>query len=712
MAKRGKKRKIGANFAARTLVMTGTFCLLFSTLVGRLAYLQIMQGKAIRAEAREKRRRPVDMTARRGSIFDRHDIALATNKFLGDVVFDCRNYPSEERYGARFKPRLANFKSDVEYVAKALGQPPATVEQKIQSYLISIAPAIERAKADLDRQKRENPNGKWKSLPVPYSVILGKDIDWEKLEPLRYPAEDIRSKSNAALVRREKKLLEGFDIVEKTQRVYAMGEEALHVVGKVITPNPDDEKAENKKPLIPGQKPKEKGVMGLEQGMDAELRGEDGKATAELYNAGSIFFNTKAIDKPKRDGNNVYTTLDQEIQHLVMKEAQRLQSEFHPKGVSIVVLDPFTGDLLGLASTPTLDPAVSHKEMTADEVNVALTDRCSTYLLEPGSILKTLTIASGLELGKIKPSSTYFCSGALVVGNKTIHCDAGNSHKLLTILGILQHSCNIGSAQIGQHIGGVDLRMMFERFGICDNLDLPVTSKTRMQLDEAGRFSVQSIATGNSLTKADLPRVSFGHSVMTTPIHIALAYGAIANGGTLMKARLVTKIVTADAKTTEVKPTKVRNVVSPQVCTEVTEMLRSVVSGGTGRKTAILGYQVAGKTGTARKKHLAGEAKYTSSFVGFVPASENVKPRAVILVMVDEPQGALTHGGDVAGPAFNAIAKKTMELWRIPKDDPNSTQLAMSKKPVVSTKETKQVAKRDDTDDVVEVAAKHRRRHN
>ncbi len=703
MAKIGKNRRHSANFKVRTQVIAGTFCGLFLSLGCRLAYLQILHGETIREEARKGRLGKVDMTARRGSIYDRHEIALATNEVLGDVVFNCSLIPSEEKDGARFIPHQKDFALDVKYIAEKLGVSPESITQQITKHLAKIAPAIAKAKADLERQKQANPNGKWRSLPVPYQLIVAKDVAWEKTEPIRNPVEEVADKSNPGALKKEKKLLEGFNVVEKTRRLYAMGEEALHVIGRLNTPEPK-----------PGEQPKERGVMGLEQGLEEVLHGSDGKASAELDNLKRVFLNTIKIDEkhPKRDGSNIYTTIDQEIQHLVMSEAQRLQADFHPKGVSIVVLDPYTGDLLGLASTPTIDPTAPQSGMTADEREAALTDRCATYLLEPGSVLKTLTIAAGLELGKITPGDTYFCSGGLVVGNKTIHCDAGKKHKLLTILGILQHSCNIGSAQIGQHIGGVDLRMMFEKFGICDNLELPITSKRRMERDEQGRFSPESRRLSKkidqkTLTSADLPRVSFGHSVMTTPIHVALAYGAIANGGALMKPRLVTKIVAADGSVTEIKPIKVRDVVSPKVSEEVTEMLRAVVSGGTGRRSAITGYQVAGKTGTARKH--TTPVTYTSSFVGFAPASPNVKTRAVILVMVDEPQGVLTHGGDVAGPAFCKIAKKVMEIERVSKDDPNSTQLAMAKKSI-NNSEKKQVARGDDAGDDNDEVVKPRRR--
>ncbi len=709
MAKR-KTRQPEANLVTRARFMEVSFGVLSAALVGRLGYLQLVKGKSTLLEAENGRKHHIQQMAKRGSIYDRNGVALATNQVLGDVLFDCRRVPSKERDGARYKPRLADFETDIAYVGRVLNMTPADIHAIINQHIAEIAPKVAAREADLKRQQEQFPNRKPKPLPVNFSVAIAKDREWDTLDALRYSAEDVPDASSPTGKRKQKKILEGFAVAEKMRRVYTMNEEALHVVGRLLLPDPKDmqkkQEDSGEATTTTAKAPtREVGIYGLEQGYEADLQGEDGKSVAELDNSGNIFEKTQTILKAKRDGSDIHTTLDQEIQHVAMKEAKRIQQEFKPKSVSIVVLEPTTGHLLALVSTPTVDLSTPHPEMSAEEMLLSQQDRCATYRLEPGSVLKTLTIAAALELGRVTPTETFTCYGGLTVGNKTIHCDNNKDHGDVNITEILQHSCNIGAARIGQRLGGADLRMMLERFGICEHLNLKVTSPERMEYYQFGKFNKRSPK--GSLTSSDLPRVSFGHSVVMTPIHLALAYGAIANGGALMEPRIVSKIRTADGKETIFPPKKVKDVIRPEVCTQVIGMLRKVVSEGTGRKTAFPFYQVAGKTGTARKYDKNGPARYTSSFIGFVPAGSDGKPRAVILVMVDEPtQGNLFHGGDVAGPAFREIAKKMMELWHVPKDDPNSTQYEMAQKPVKS----KQVASRESADD--DSAADKPRRHH
>ena len=176
----------------------------------------------------------------------------------------------------------------------------------------------------------------------------------------------------------------------------------------------------------------------------------------------------------------------------------------------------------------------------------------------------------------------------------------------------------------------------------------------------------------NSLPKRKRPASRSGHSIATTPLHVALAYGALANGGTLMKPRLITSLTDSRGRTVQKWDTQaVRRVISPQTSAQLTTMLRGVVANGTAKTIAMPGYQIAGKTGTAQKY---APGKYVGSFVGYLPAGPTVKPRVVILVAVDEPQGDKYYGGEVAAPAFAAIASHLMQQWHIPEDDPDGNQ--------------------------------------
>jgi cell division protein FtsI/penicillin-binding protein 2 len=286
-----------------------------------------------------------------------------------------------------------------------------------------------------------------------------------------------------------------------------------------------------------------------------------------------------------------------------------------------------------------------------------------------------------------------------MAGQKLLHCDShGGSpvHGDQQPIDILRHSCNVGAAKIGRMMGGGVLRDAMEEFGLCMNSELPVTDMNpdkRFIKSEQGRFNTAK----GDLPDGDTARVAFGHAIRTTPIHIANAYAAIANGGTLMKPRLITHLTDSEGRTQkEFKPQPLRRVLSEPVATQVTEMLRAVVARGTGRGASLAGYQLAGKTGTA-KKYL-NQAKhglpYVSSFCGFVSSASSGKPRAVVLVLVDEPRKAY-YGSEVAVPAFQQIARSLLrDYWHAPEDDPQSTQYAMAHKSSAPKSKPRRTARR------------------
>jgi len=180
------------------------------------------------------------------------------------------------------------------------------------------------------------------------------------------------------------------------------------------------------------------------------------------------------------------------------------------------------------------------------------------------------------------------------------------------------------------------------------------------------------------LYTAQAARVAFGQSITTTPLHLAMAYAALANGGKLMKPRLVTELTRGDKVVKTWAPQTVRQAVSPQTSAQMMKMLEAVVTNGTGRPAAIRGYTVAGKTGTS-SKYRAGA--YVGSFIGVVPAAPTAKFRAVILVAIDEPQGAF-FGAEVAAPVFQQIATRLMSLKGVAEDDPKWTQFNAAHTPI------------------------------
>jgi stage V sporulation protein D (sporulation-specific penicillin-binding protein) len=449
----------------------------------------------------------------------------------------------------------------------------------------------------------------------------------------------------AQQIRESRPRLLGFGVQDGSKRVYSSADNAAQVVGFL---GPEGE-----------------GAAGLERSCGTWLDGHNGYAVAEVDNLRREIPDTLQKLVPAQDGLDVRTTLDANAQHIVTEEARRIWEKYHPQGVSIVVVAPMTGDVLALVSMPTFDPNPGRRHTLTGE---NLAERCASRLYEPGSTLKALTIAAALDDGAIGLNSTFTCGGTLKVGRGLIHCVLHGAaerygHGTETPQDIMRHSCNVGAAQVGLRLGAERLYAAERRFGLLDplNVGLPATQRGRLSFDKSEKIN----------SPGKVARVAFGHSITTTPLHVAMAYAAIANGGVLMQPRLLTAVTDANGKVRQSwEPKAVRRVLSRQTSAEVCAMLRAVVANGTGKVAALPGYRIGGKTGTANKYR---RGAYVGSFVGFFPASPNVKPRAVVLVAVDEPKGAY-YGAEVAAPAFQAIARRLTAAWHVPEDDPDSTQ--------------------------------------
>ncbi len=601
----------------------------YLALMARLLYLQGLHGAEIREQASRQRLQTIVKSARRGSIYDRDGALLATSLYSGEVGFDpavaCVD-GKDPKTRRKIEEQLAR---SIPLVAGVLQMPRADLEA-----------IIDKARADYHAALAANalPGQPAARRPIRF-VRLKRGVSLETAQTIR----DTRPR------------LMGFGVLDDSTRAYASGASAAHVVGFLGSAA--------KKPV---------GRAGLERSCEPWLRGDDGRAVAELDDHKREIADTLQMLKPVRDGYDVHTTLDADAQHIATLEAQKIVAQYHPKGVSVVVLDPNKGDILALVSVPNFDPNPEQRALLGQlpraELPEHFRDRCTASLYEPGSTLKALTIAAALDKNIVSLNSGFYCSGELHVNKKTIHCAHGEVHGDEGLADILRHSCNVGAAEIGMRMTARKLYTADQQFGLLDKLDLNLPGLP------SGRWSFDK--NEKQFTEAKAARVAFGHSIATTPLHVALAYGALANGGTLMKPRLITSLTDSRGRIIrQWDAQSVRRVISTQTSAHLTTMLRGVVSNGTAKAIAMPGYQIAGKTGTA-KKYAPG--KYVGSFVGYLPAGPNVKPRVVILVAVDEPQGDKYYGGEVAAPAFAAIASHLMQQWHIPEDDPEGSQARMA----------------------------------
>lgn len=399
-------------------------------------------------------------------------------------------------------------------------------------------------------------------------------------------------------------------------------------------------------PVLGFVAPDGQGKDGLELALDEELRGHLEEVKGLRDRAGHLLFSDVTTDQEALEGHDVTLTLDEGVQHLVEQELDAAQKTYETKGASIVVLDPNTGEVLALASTPGYNPN-DYGESDVD----ARRDRAVTDRFEPGSAMKVFTLAAALATGSLQPTETIFCEhGSYKLGSVTISDTHVNDW--LTPTQILAKSSNIGALKVGLALGEPGLYAAFRRFGFGEPTGLPLPGEAAGVLRPRGRpwFEVETAI------------ASFGQGVSVTTVQLATAFASIANGGRLLEPILVRRVTDGRGRVLrEGIPHIRRETVPPGVAHLVTEMLTAVTEeGGTAVEAAVPGFRVAGKTGTAQKADPAtgrySADRFTASFTGIVPAD---RPRLVIAVVLDEPMIG-HYGGDLAGPVFRRVAESTL----------------------------------------------------
>jgi cell division protein FtsI (penicillin-binding protein 3) len=410
--------------------------------------------------------------------------------------------------------------------------------------------------------------------------------------------------------------LTGLGFYAEERRVYPQGSVAAHVLGFAGLDN--------------------RGLAGVELRLDPVLAGRNGRQTVVRDAFGRTIDVLSAV--PPVEGRNVRLTLDNTLQANAQSVLLRTARKWGARAASAVVLDPRTGEVLAMASEPGFD-ANRFSEMDEDtRRNRAVTD---TY--EPGSTLKVVTVAAALSEGVVTPSTAFNLSPSIRVSDRVIHEAHRTETERMTVAEILSRSSNVGTITLAELLGRSRLERWIERFsfGKKTGVDFPGETSGILPFYWSGS------------TIGTLP---IGHGIAVTPVQMAAAYAAVANGGVWHRPRLV-----AD------RPVKRRRVISRDVSDQLMSMLRDVVIEGTGTEAEVEGYQVAGKTGTAAKPDPRGgysKSRYVASFVGVVPASA---PQLVVLVTVDEP-GSAIEGGVVAAPAFQEIAQFALQYLEIPPD--------------------------------------------
>ncbi|MFY9780981.1 MAG: penicillin-binding protein 2 [Candidatus Baltobacteraceae bacterium] len=393
----------------------------------------------------------------------------------------------------------------------------------------------------------------------------------------------------------------------------------------------------------------ENGLDGVEYAFDDLLRGKPGKMVLEADQWGrTIPFAQPRVVIPPHPGHGVELTLDSFLQFKVEQVLRRTVERWHARSGTAIVMDPQSGEILALANAPDYD--VRDYERYPAE---ARRDRAVMDAYEPGSTFKLITAAAALESGKVTPEDRFPARDALEIDGSVIHnaedgflAGTGDSE---TLEDIIAYSHNVGAAEVGLRIGSRTLFETMRRFGFGDLTEVGLPGESPGIVPALADWSGTS-----------LPTMSFGHGVAVTPLALARAYCAIANGGLLLRPRILEALLDHDGHVVYRYGREIeRRVISARTAAILRRYLRAVVVRGTGDPTAqVPGYTTAGKTGTAEVaengSYLPGA--YVASFVGFIPAES---PRFVILVKIERPSGAI-YGSVVAAPAFAEIARIAM----------------------------------------------------
>lgn len=498
----------------------------------------------------------------------------------------------------------------------------------VTKYTVWCKPVEVKKKEEASKKISEILGKEYKDI---YKLLNKKNMALVKIE--RWIDDDKATKIREAKI-------PGIWVAEDNQRYYPYGNFAPYVIGHTSNDS--------------------QGIAGIEMQYDKHLKGTSGKLIVSTDASGrEIPRGMEKYYEPVQ-GKGLVLTIDEVIQHYTEKAVQKAYELNNAKRVTVVAMDPKTGDILSLSSKPDYDPndprtpIYPYYQEELDKYdeknkikgyyqmwrNPAISD---TY--EPGSTFKLITSAAGLEENVIKDDEKFNCTGSVTIGGRRIKCWRHyRPHGEQSFKQGVQNSCNPVFVEVGSRLGVSKLYDYIEAFGFKQktNIDLPGEAKGILYNEK-------------SVGPVELATISFGQSISVTPIQLITAISAIANNGDLMEPRLVKGYTDNKGNIIEeIKPQTVRQVISEETSKKMMDIVESVVSEGSGKAAYIPGYRIGGKTGTAQKvidgKYAQG--KYICSFMGIAPSDD---PQILVLAIVDEPTGVSAFGSTTAGPIVKEI---------------------------------------------------------
>ncbi len=392
------------------------------------------------------------------------------------------------------------------------------------------------------------------------------------------------------------------------------------------------------------------GKYGLEGYFEKELRGRGGYLYGEKDALGRLISAQRVRTELPEDGATILLTIDRTIQFFVCEKLKEYVKKFDAQGGVVVISNPESGAILAMCSVPNFDANDYNKVKDFSVFN----NQAIFESYEPGSIFKPFTMAAGLDSGAVEPATTYEDKGVVKIGAHEITNSDLKTHGTQTMTQVLEKSLNTGVVFVVRKVGREIFKRYVDNFGFGEPTGIELTSESSGDTSNLGRRGeIYSVT------------ASFGQGISVTPIQLVSAFGAIANGGKLMKPYIIEEIRSASGLEARIEPKLTRQVISPHAANVLASMLTAVVENGHGKRAGVPGYFVAGKTGTAQIPHPSGgyyKDETIGSFVGFAPTTN---PRFVMMAKLTRPQG-VKWAESTAAPLFGEIAKFLLNYLEVP----------------------------------------------
>ena len=648
----------------RVLVAACAFAVWITAIEAQLIHLQVVQHTGLVERAENQQQRTIEVHSKRGEIRDRNGRVLAYS-VDADTIYAVPSEIDEPAATARalcgaLNDCAAADRDALEYRLRrrrayaALKTDPSSAEARRVAALgldgVGIDPdsgAVYAVPTRLDDADLAATAGAVCDALDDCTEARRNDLEGRLRR--RRAFVYVQRKASPAEARRVAALgLDGVGFLTEDRRYYPGRELAAHLIGYVGVDN--------------------QGLSGIESTYDSEIAGNTGQILVHTDARRRAF---SRIDRPPTAGATIELTIDQHLQYIVERELRAGVRAYDADAGTVVMLDPRTGEVLALASEPSFNPNAFGAATREQRRNRAVQD-----VYEPGSTFKIVTAAAAFEEGVVERDEVFDVSaGYIRIGRDRI--PDFHPYGPLTFTDVIVKSSNVGAILVGLRLGPQRLSRYVGRFGF-----------GRTQSRDFPSESPGLVWSADTLNDRAIASISMGYQVAVTPLQMATAIGAVANGGELLQPRVVRAVARHGGRVASERRV-IRRAVSRATAAELTGIMTAVAERGTARRARVPGYPVAGKTGTAEKliDGRYSHRDHNASFVGFVPADA---PRLVMLVMLDTPRTAMINGirqraytgGAVAAPIFQRIAESALRYLKVPRSGDTVEPVAVARRPL------------------------------